>query len=88
MTRESKLIKIFSGGEHLRIQSEINIWLQTNNEIEIIQMLQSESRWENNWCLTITVLYKKDIKEIGETIGEVQSLEEDLYPQFENEDDT
>jgi serine protease inhibitor len=62
-------VKIFYDGGHIpsdRFESvisslsrKINEWLQENPDIEIVNILQSESQGtENAWNLTLTVFYR------------------------------
>ena len=63
-------VKIFYDGGHIpsdRFESvitglsrKINAWLEENPDIEIINILQSESQGaENAWNLTVTVFYRQ-----------------------------
>ncbi len=63
-------VKIFYDGGHIpsdRFESiisnlahKINTWLEENPDIEIINILQSESQGaENAWNLTMTVFYRQ-----------------------------
>ena len=62
-------VKIFYDGGHIpsdRFESiisslsrKMNTWLEENPDIEIVNMLQSESQGvENAWNLTLTVFYR------------------------------
>ncbi|MDJ0720286.1 MAG: hypothetical protein QNJ04_01565 [Desulfobacterales bacterium] len=63
-------VKIFYDGGHIpsdRFESiisslsrKINGWLEENADVEIINILQSESQGaENAWNLTVTVFYRQ-----------------------------
>jgi hypothetical protein len=61
--------KIFFDGGHIpsdrfesiisNLSHKINAWLQENPDIEIVNILQSESQGAHNaWNLTLTVFYR------------------------------
>jgi hypothetical protein len=63
-------VKIFYDGGHIpsdrfeaiisSLSRKINAWLEENADIEIINILQSESQGaENAWNLTVTVFYRQ-----------------------------
>ncbi len=63
-------VKIFYDGGHIpsdrfesiisNLEHKINTWLEENPDIEIINILQSESQGaENAWNLTMTVFYRQ-----------------------------
>ncbi len=70
MTMKTTRVKIFYDGGHIpsdRFESiisslsrKINAWLDENADVEIINILQSESQGaENAWNLTVTVFYRQ-----------------------------
>ncbi|MBL0714669.1 MAG: hypothetical protein JJV98_13320 [Desulfosarcina sp.] len=63
-------VKIFYDGGHIpgdrfasiisSLSRKINEWLEENPDIEIVNILQSESQGtENAWNLTVTVFYRQ-----------------------------
>ncbi|MDJ0809421.1 MAG: hypothetical protein QNJ48_15095 [Desulfobacterales bacterium] len=67
---KSMHVKIFYDGGHIpsdrfesiisNLEHKINTWLEENPDIEIINILQSESQGaENAWNLTMTVFYRQ-----------------------------
>ncbi len=67
---KSMHVKIFYDGGHIpsdrfesiisNLEHKINMWLEENPDIEIINILQSESQGaENAWNLTMTVFYRQ-----------------------------
>ena len=63
-------VKIFYDGGHIpsdrfasiisSLSNKINAWLKENPDIEIVNILQSESQGaENAWNLTVTILYRQ-----------------------------
>ena len=67
---KSMHVNIFYDGGHIpsdrfesiisNLEHKINTWLEENPDIEIINILQSESQGaENAWNLTMTVFYRQ-----------------------------